>query len=82
MADEKWQRQERDDDSFLGGWEQAAEEARATVMGCDEGYGAKGLLGDFALRLVGGVVDLGVKAFEEAVEESLGVGGFVLQLVG
>ena len=32
-----------------------------------------GLLGDFAFGLVGGVFDFGVEAFEEALEESLGV---------
>ena len=37
---------------------------------------------DFALGFVGGVVDLGLEAFEQALEEGVGVGAFVLKLVG
>jgi len=40
------------------------------------------LLGDFAFGFVGGVFDLGLEAFEEAIEKGFGVGVFVLKLVG
>ena len=40
------------------------------------------LLGDFALGFVGWVVDLGLEAFEQTLEEGIGVGAFVLKLVG
>src|SRR5579864_1933097 len=39
------------------------------------------LLGDFAFRLVSGVLDFGFEAFEEAVEECVPVDGFVLHVV-
>jgi hypothetical protein len=40
------------------------------------------LLSDFAFRLVGRVIDLGLKAFEKTVEEGVGVGALILQFVG
>src|SRR5258708_15874212 len=40
------------------------------------------LLGDFALGFVGRVVDLGLEAFEQTLEECIGIGAFVLKLVG
>src|SRR5436305_1647943 len=40
------------------------------------------LLGDFALGFVGGVVDFCLEAFEQTLEEGVGVGAFVLKLVG
>jgi hypothetical protein len=39
-------------------------------------------LGDFTFGLVGGVVDFGFEAFEEALEEGVSVDGFVLHVVG
>ena len=39
-------------------------------------------MGDFALGFVGGVVDLGLEALEQALKEGIGVGAFVLKLVG
>ena len=39
-------------------------------------------MGDFTFGFVGGVVDLGFEAFEEAVEEGVLVDGGTLQLVG
>src|SRR6266550_2379480 len=40
------------------------------------------LLGDFALGFVGGVVDLGLEAFEQTLQEGIGVGALILKLVG
>ena len=37
---------------------------------------------DFTLGFVGRVVDFGLKSFEQALEEGVGVGAFVLKLVG
>ncbi len=39
------------------------------------------LLGDFALGFVGGVVDFGLEAFEQTLQEGVGVGAFILDLV-
>ena len=39
-------------------------------------------MGDFTLGFVSGVVDLGLEAFEQALEEGIGVGAFVLKLMG
>jgi len=39
-------------------------------------------LGDFAFGFVGGVVDLGLEAFEQTLEEGVGIGALILKLVG
>jgi len=41
-----------------------------------------GLLGDFAFGFVGGVFDFGVEAFQQALDEGVGVGFGVLELLG
>ena len=40
------------------------------------------LLGDFALGFVGGIVDFRLEAFEQTLEERVGIGGFILKLMG
>ena len=40
------------------------------------------LLCDFALRLIGRVVDLGLEAFKKTLQKGIGVSAFVLELVG
>lgn len=55
---------------------------RGLCRGVGENKQRCGLLGDFAFGFVGGVVDFGFEAFEEAFEEGFGVDFVVLHFVG